>query len=79
LDSDQQGVLVQGVGENTPAEESGLLQGDVIIAIDGSQIATIESLIAVLAQYQPGDEITLTLLRNGQELEINLVLGARPS
>ncbi len=53
--------------------------GDVIIAIDGTQIVDYSQLQLIISQHQPGDAITLTILRNGQEQQIDLTLQARPA
>ncbi len=53
--------------------------GDVIVAIDGQPVAEIDDVIVYLVkETQPGDTITLTLLRNGQERQIDVTLAERP-
>jgi len=93
LKADQAGVLVEQVAGGSPADEAGLrgsdqaatidgqpvvIGGDVIVAIDGEQIGSMEDLGAVLQNHKPGDEITLTVLRDGKEIELTLTLGERP-
>jgi serine protease Do len=60
---------------NSPAEEAGLQEEDIIIAIDGFEITQMRSLPEILTGKKPGDTITLTVLRNGDEREIDLDLG----
>ena len=79
LDVNQQGVFVRGVAGDSPAQQAGLAEGDVIIAIDGDQTSSVEELVAMLAQYQPGDEINLSVMRAGEALELTLTLASRPS
>jgi len=71
------GILVSGVLEDGPA--FGVLQkGDVIIAMDGQQIRDMDSFINFMNTTKPGQLVTLTVLRNGEELNLQLKLGAHP-
>jgi S1-C subfamily serine protease len=67
------------VGAGTPAEAAGLQDGDIITAIDGRRIDGQNPLDDVLSQYKPGDTITLTVLRAGQTMQLQLTLGIRPA
>ncbi len=93
LDRDQQGVLIQQVLDGSPADQAGLrgsyksatingqstlIGGDVIIGLDQEDVTGMERLQALLSAYQPGDEITLTILRDGQQREVVVQLGERP-
>ncbi len=73
--SEGEGVRINQVLDDTPAEKSGLLVNDVIKTIDGEEIENIEKLRQKLSEYQPGDEIKLEILRGKEELEISLTLG----
>ena len=68
------GVYVASVSEGSTAEFAGLQVGDVIIAIQGEPVSTSDELNDIKNQYKAGDEITLTITRNGQDMEISLVL-----
>ncbi|AEK73267.1 membrane-associated metalloprotease [Thermococcus sp. 4557] len=71
------GILVSGVLEDGPAY--GILQkGDVIVAMDGVQIRDMENFINFMNGTKPGQMVTLTILRGGQELNLQLKLGAHP-
>jgi membrane-associated protease RseP (regulator of RpoE activity) len=71
------GILVSGVLEDGPA--FGVLQeGDIIIAMDGHQIKDMEEFINFMNTTKPGQVVTLTVLRNGEELNLQLKLGAHP-
>ena len=53
--------------------------GDVIIGVDGMKIFGLGDLLSYLEEYKrPGDEITLTIYREGKQLDVKLVLGAIP-
>ena len=51
--------------------------GDVLVGIDNQLVANETALRAVLAQYQPGDQVNLTLVREGSQLDVTVTLGAR--
>ncbi len=53
--------------------------GDVITAIDGTLIEDYSQLQIIISQHEPGDAVTLTILRGGQEQQIDLTLQPRPA
>jgi S1-C subfamily serine protease len=65
--------------EGSPAEEAGLRAGDIITAIDGVRIDAGQGLDDVLSLYQPGDELTLSVLREGSTVDVAVTLGTRPA
>jgi putative serine protease PepD len=62
-----------------PAAKAGLKPGDLITAIDGKQIISVNQFIGTIATYSPGDTVTLTVKRGGQTKTIKLTLGSQPS
>jgi aminopeptidase N len=72
-----QGVAVGGVHENSPAQRAGLVEGDVIVAINGEDVADLREYSGVLGQLAPGDEIELSIIREGQAQKVRLVLTER--
>ena len=73
------GVFVETVYPNTAAERGGMLEGDVITALNGRAITTAEELRAALGDYAPGDTVVITVRRDGDIRELTLVLGERPT
>jgi len=71
------GVVVNVVRPESPAEEAGLQPDDVIVSIDG-QFVTFGSLPEILGEYEPGDEVVLSILRDEETLEITVTLGTAP-
>jgi S1-C subfamily serine protease len=71
------GVLVTGIVSNTPAETAGLQVLDIITAMDGYAVDVVNVRDAVMS-FDVDETITLSLIRNQQELEIDLTLMARP-
>jgi serine protease Do len=93
LDPEQQGVLIEQVVQDSPADQAKLrgsdesvtidgqqvlIGGDVITALDGKSIEQIEDLQALIRQAEPGQEVTLTILRDGEQIEVPVPLGERP-
>jgi S1-C subfamily serine protease len=52
--------------------------GDVIVAVDGTPLRRVEDLLAVLRGRAPGDRVTLTIARDGDEREVEVELSDRP-
>jgi len=94
LNANTKGALVGEVVEGGPAAEAGLLGntdetsidgqaipvgGDVIIAINGDEIKSMDELIAyLLGNTRVGETVTLTILRDGNPMEVGVTLGERP-
>ncbi|MEX2144008.1 MAG: trypsin-like peptidase domain-containing protein [Anaerolineales bacterium] len=73
------GAYIRQVIAGGPAEDAGLQKGDLIIGVDGNEVSSSTDLAAyLLANTGPGDVITLTLLRQGEEVNLELLLGTRP-
>ncbi len=74
-----QGVIVTGVEEGTPAAEVGMIVGDLIVEIDGAPTDGSSALIAAIRDKQPGDAVTIVLVRGDEQLELDVTLIARPT
>jgi S1-C subfamily serine protease len=61
----------------TPADDAGLRSGDIITTVDGTQLDADSTLQGVLRDYAPGDEVTLSVLRDGTEQQVRVTLAAR--
>jgi serine protease DegQ len=72
------GVLAYQVPGGTPAARAGLRNGDVILRLDGVQIASVEDLFSALRGKEPGDEVTVTFLRDGARMTRSVRLGDLP-
>jgi putative serine protease PepD len=63
----------------SPAAKAGLQAGDLITAVNGTPVASVNQFVATIANYAPGDTVTLTVNRSGQTQKIKLTLGAQPA
>ncbi|MGN6254837.1 MAG: S1C family serine protease [Solirubrobacterales bacterium] len=87
------GGLISEVVPGGPAEKAGLeggdeklrfqaaqyrTGGDVILQVDGRDIVGTDDLARIVADHQPGETVTLTILHDGQRKEVKLTLGKRP-
>ena len=73
------GAILGEVFESTPAARAGLLQGDVVVEIGDEPVTSPEDLIRMIARKAPGDSVTIRYERDGEEHDIRLRLGERPS
>ena len=87
------GAWVQEVVPDSPAADAGLREGvdaqrfqarsvaiggDIITAVDGRRLADEAALGVALLRFRPGQEVTLTIYRNGRRRDVRVTLGARP-
>lgn len=75
------GVVVTFVQPDSPAEESGIVFGDVIIHYDGQPLSrtnAVKDLRSRLLKSKPGTTVTLGVIRRGQPLEVPLKVGRKP-
>jgi S1-C subfamily serine protease len=94
LANDTQGVLVVEVSPNSPADQAGILGGskdftvsgqtikiggDVITAIDGQSVTSVQEITQSLQNYQAGDIVNVSILRNGINADVQVTLADRPN
>jgi S1-C subfamily serine protease len=94
LNSDQQGILIVQVETGSPADQAKLLGsdqevtlngqtvsigGDVITAVDGKAVTSLDDLRSLIRTYMPGAEVKLIILRNGSSLDVSVTLAQRPN
>jgi S1-C subfamily serine protease len=94
LPTNLQGILIEQVQSGSAAQKAGLragnksivdngtsitVGGDVIVAIDGQALTGVQDLQMALQQTQPGQTVTLTIIRNGNQRNIQVTLGSATS
>src|SRR4051794_31240161 len=70
-------VVVGDVSSGSGAAAAGVKSGDVIVAVDGTTVASAEKLRAVIAGHKPGEKLTLTVKRNGSTQDLTATLGSK--
>lgn len=75
IGSDGQPAIIAG----SPAAKAGLKEKDVITRVNGQDVTKTSSLVTLVGKYQVGDEITLTVLRDGRPQEIKVKLEELPA
>ncbi|HEX4825557.1 MAG TPA: PDZ domain-containing protein [Candidatus Polarisedimenticolaceae bacterium] len=76
--ADGSGVLVQGIVEGSPADESHFRAKDTILAVDGTSVASPGELMARIRGLEPGSFVTFSVRRGTDDFEVRSVLGTRP-
>jgi C-terminal processing protease CtpA/Prc len=74
LDSEE-GVLIDDVVDDSPAEEAGLMKGDVILRYDGSTVNDVKELTEMVRKTEPGTGIEIVINRKGRELTVLAEIG----
>jgi len=72
------GSLIAGVLLNSPADRAGMRPGDILIAINKKPVTDSQSMLNIIAMLKPKEKATLTILRAGKQLNIDLIVGKRP-
>lgn len=75
LENGQQGVLLTVINPDSPAEKAGLETGDIIVQIDGKNIANGAQLRSEISMRRIGDELRVTVLRDGREKSFDVAVG----
>lgn len=71
------GVRIEQVTPDSAAEAAGLEPGDVILALDGAEVADLRGFSAALKNHQPGDRVTVRIQRDGEAMELEATLKER--
>jgi S1-C subfamily serine protease len=72
------GAFVRSVTSDSPAQRAGIETGDVIVEVDGTAVTRAEEVVGAIRRHAPGDEIAVTIDRDGRERTFAVVLAERP-
>ncbi len=73
------GEFIQSVQPGEPAEQAGLLPGDVVVRVDGKEVTRDQTLSFLVANIAPGRRINVEVIRDGERRTIPVTVGRRPS
>ena len=73
-----QGAVVADVASGSGAAKAGIKNGDVIVEIDGSKVTSVEGVAGEVRKHNPGDQIDVVIVRNGQKQTVTVTLSDRP-
>ena len=76
-DESGKGALIDSVEDGSPAQNAGLKKGDVVVQLDDRAITDSPTLIVAIRSHLPGDEVTLTVDRDGDEKSLDLTLDSK--
>ncbi|MDD5169220.1 MAG: DegQ family serine endoprotease [Syntrophales bacterium] len=74
---DRRGAMISEAFKNDPAERAGLRAGDIITAINGKKIKDTHELLITIASLHVGDKISVTILRDGREMNFQVTVTER--
>ncbi len=72
------GALITGVLQDGPASKAGMRPGDVVVRISGAPVGNTAQLLAAVAALRPNQEVTVTVQRGAESLDLKVVAGTRP-
>lgn len=78
MGSNVKGMRLTGVRSGSPADQGGLVAGDVIVRFGGAEVTDIYSYTEALNAHKPGDTVTVDVLRDGKPVTLTVTLGKRP-
>ena len=73
-----EGAFVVEITRGTMAEKAGIKVNDVIVALDGTRIRSMDDLILQVRRTQIGQKVTVTLWRNGKKMDLAMTVGDKP-
>ncbi len=75
-DGTRDGALVLNVEPGSPADEAGIREEDVVIAVEGDRVGSSEELVVAVDAHDPGDQVTVEVVRGGSSQEVEATLAA---
>jgi putative serine protease PepD len=72
------GVVIDNITQGSGAENAGLLSGDRVLTVNGAAVTDFAEMASLISSNFPGDQVTMEIVRDGQQLEIVATLGERP-
>ncbi len=78
-DATRQAAIINSIVGGQAAANGGVKQGDAVIALNGSSLDGADSLVARIRALQPGTKVTMTVVRDGKKIDLQVTLGTKPA
>lgn len=76
--SESKGALIAGVLRDSPADKAGLKAGDILVKIASKPVVDAEGMLNIIAALKPNEKVSLVIVRNGINHNVDVVIGRRP-
>jgi hypothetical protein len=70
-----EGVFIQGLVDDSPAEEAGFKEGDIVIEVDGKKVTDQETLRKMIREAKPGAKMSVSVMRKGKKVSLSITVG----
>jgi serine protease DegQ len=77
--SNESGVLIMSIESNSPADQAGLMIGDIVVALAGVPVGDVDEIHAMLDADQVGQPLATQIIRGGNLTELSITVGERPA
>ena len=72
------GTIIAGVLKGGPAEKAGIKPGDVLLSVADKPVSDTVSMLNLVAQLKPGEQVKMSILRKSREATVEVIIGERP-
>jgi serine protease DegQ len=72
------GAIIAGVVRNGPADQAGMRPGDILLAVQGKNVADTNQMLTLIAQLAPGAKAKMTVMRKNRQSTFDVMVGKRP-
>jgi len=78
LEADEKGPKISQVVPDGPAAKAGMKTGDIVLTVGGKKVANPDQLVKLIQSFKPGDQVTMKVMREEEEMELKARLDKRP-
>ena len=74
----EKGAIIAGVVRGSPADRAGMRPGDILLSVQGKQVASTNDMMNLIADLPPGGKAQMTVMRKNRETTLDVTVGRRP-
>jgi serine protease DegQ len=74
----QSGAIIAGVVRDGPADRAGIRPGDILLTVQGKQVASTNDMLNLISQLAPGETAKMTVMRKNRQSTLDVTVGKRP-